>query len=341
MAERERRCVAHTRDMRHTIREPFRVLVSLGLVVAVGACTTSSGEPAAPPVASSAANGAEAAAAGGLTSGNTTLDGRTRTWSVYSPAEISGDPSAPVLLVLHGTGDTGSGIRNGIGPDLEQLADEHGFAIAYVDGHENNWNECRVEGDWPAKELRLDDVGLMHEVVDSLGATGPVYALGFSSGGHMAMRLALEAPDLVDGVAAVAANAPVPDNQACEDGGDPVPIMFVQGREDRINPVDGGEVRVGTGPFARSRGEVLSAEDGARWFAGRNGARGVGSEPAGVRDGDAEIVTWEGADPVRLVVVDHVGHSFPTLSGRWGRDGGARYDAPGEIWRFLSRSASR
>lgn len=325
--------------MSHTIRGWSRVLVSLALVVPVGACTLSSGEPTVPPVASSAASGADTPAEGGLASGTTTLDGLTRTWSVYSPADVSGDPAAPVLLVLHGTGDTGSGIRNGIGPDLEQLADEHGFAIAYVDGHQNNWNECRTEGDWPAKELGLDDVGLMREVVDSLGATGPVFALGFSSGGHMAMRLALEAPDLVDGVGVVAANPPAPANQACEVAADPLPVMFVQGREDRVNPVDGGEVRVGSGPFARSRGEVMSAVDGARWFAELNEVPGAGRAPTRERDGDAEVLTWEGADPVRLVVVDDVGHSFPTLSGRWGRDGGARYDAPGEIWRFLSRSA--
>ena len=149
------------------------------------------------------------------------------------------------------------------------------------------------------------------------------------------MRLALEAPDLVDGVAAVAANPPTSDNQACDDAGESVPIMFVQGREDPVNPVEGGEVRVGTGLFGSSRGEVLSAVDGARWFAERGRTPGD-SAPETMREGDAETTTWEGTDSVRLVVVDRVGHSFPTVSGRWGRDGGASYDAPGEIWRFLS-----
>lgn len=266
---------------------------------------------------------------------STTLDGVERTWSTYSPA--SAGEGDPVLLVIHGTGDTGSGIRRGIGPEFENLADEHGFRIAYVDGFQNNWNECRRQGDWPAKERDLDDVGLMREAANSLGGHGPVFAVGFSSGGHMAMRLALEAPDLVDGVAAVAANPPTPDNQGCETGGESVPVMFVQGREDSINPVGGGEVRVGSGLTARSRGDVLSAVDGARWFAEHNGVRD--GDPVTRRDGDAETTTWPGADPVRLVVVDRVGHSFPTLSGRWGGDGGARYDAPGEIWRFFSGGA--
>ncbi|MEH6818311.1 alpha/beta hydrolase family esterase [Dietzia psychralcaliphila] len=305
------------------------VLVALAMVMS--ACTAQSGDPAPP--GAMPGDGTQ-----GLSSDSTTLDDLTRTWTVYRPPAAV-DPSAPVLLVIHGTGDTGSGIRNGIGPDLEQLADEEGFSIVYVDGHANNWNECRREGDWPAKEEDLDDVGLMREAVDSLGATGPVYAVGFSSGGHMAMRLALEAPDLVDGVAAVAANPPTPENLNCAVGGDPVPIMFVQGRQDTINPIDGGEVSVGSGPFAKSRGDVLSAVDGAEWFARHNGVAGDGAIPPIDRDGDAEVITWDGPDPVRVVMVDRVGHSFPTLSGRWGRDGGARYDAPGEIWRFFSRGS--
>ncbi|MFN3602024.1 MAG: alpha/beta hydrolase family esterase [Dietzia sp.] len=311
-----------------TPRRPSLALAALALVFSTGACATSSVTPS-PPAADRATD------SGHLASDSTTLDDLTRTWTVYRPPAAE-DPSAPVLLVIHGTGDTGSGIRNGIGPDLEQLADEEGFAIVYVDGHENNWNECRLEGDWPAKEEDLDDVGLMREVVDSLGTDGPVYAVGFSAGGHMAMRLALEAPDLVDGVAAVAANPPTPENLNCAVDGDPVPIMFVQGREDSINPIDGGEVRVGSGPFAESRGDVLSAVDGAAWFAQHNGVADGGTNPPASRDGDAETINWEGPDPVRLVMVDRVGHSFPTLSGRWGRDGGARYDAPGEIWRFFS-----
>ncbi|MFN3339118.1 MAG: alpha/beta hydrolase family esterase [Dietzia sp.] len=306
-----------------------RATACVALAMVMSACTAQSGDPA--PSATIPTDDSQ-----GLTSHSTELDGLPRTWTVYRPPAAADDPSAPVLLVIHGTGDTGSGIRNGIGPDLEQLADEEGFAIVYVDGHENNWNECRREGDWPAKEEDLDDVGLMREAVDSLGTDGPVYAVGFSAGGHMAMRLALEAPDLVDGVAAVAANPPTPENLTCPVGGDPVPIMFVQGREDTINPIDGGEVRVGSGFFAKSRGEVLSAVDGAEWFARHNGVADGGTTPPSNRDGDVETITWQGPDPVRLVMVDRVGHSFPTLSGRWGRDGGARYDAPGEIWRFFS-----
>ncbi|WP_312976055.1 PHB depolymerase family esterase [Corynebacterium sp.] len=281
---------------------------------------------------------------GAYTRHSTTVNDIERTWGVYTPDRGDTDrTSMPVVLVVHGTGDTGDGIRSGIGEDLEREADEHGFVIAYIDGHENNWNECRAEGEWAAKEKDLDDVGLMRHVVDrihhDLGAdtvdVSRTFAVGFSSGGHMVQRLAYEAPDLVTGIASVNANVPADDNNACTDSGEPVPAIFIQGREDPMNPFDGGEVVVGSGFFAESRGEVRSAHDSAEWFAQRNGlAAEASSSP--IRDGDAEITTWDGEFRVRLVALDHSGHSFPTTTGRWGNTGGARYDGPGAIWEFFA-----
>jgi poly(3-hydroxybutyrate) depolymerase len=127
---------------------------------------------------------------GRYTSHSTIIDGIERTWNVYTPArETAGGVPMPVVLVIHGTGDTGDGIRAGIGPDLEDLAERDGIP--------------------------------------------------------------------------------------------------------------------------------------------------TGSPPSPVRDGDAEITTWDGDHPVRLIAVDHSGHSFPTASGRWGNDGGARVDGPGAIWEFF------
>lgn len=304
---------------------------------------------------------------GGYSSHAATFDGVNRTWDVYTPESggsgRSDEAPLPVVLVIHGTGDTGAGIRSGIGRDLERLADRDGFIVAYVDGYANNWNECRAAGEWPAKQQDLDDVGLMRHVVETIhgdsGDSGdsdasdvaaPVYAIGYSSGAHMAQRLAYEAPDLVSAVASVNANVPVDDNFNCTDEHQPVPILFLQGREDPINPFDGGEVLLGSGANAVSRGNVRSAEDSAEWFAQRNGIEGTDS-PTTVRDGDAEVTTWgdtSGGSPsgppddstVRLIAVDHSGHSFPTSTGSWGNSGGARYDGPGAIWDFFKSATS-
>ncbi|MFD2393783.1 hypothetical protein ACFSSF_08125 [Dietzia aerolata] len=96
-----------------------------------------------------------------------------------------------------------------------------------------------------------------------------------------------------------------------------MPIMFVEGRDDPINPVHGGEVRVASGPSAGSRGEVMSATDGARWYARHNDVA-PGRGPVVERSGGVESTEWSGPDPVRLVVLDGTGHTFPTASGGWG-----------------------
>lgn len=314
--------------------------VGLALALLLTACT--SGVPSTTDSGTVTAERNDTVSQGSYTHHATTLDGIERTWNVYTPDAGPSDGPMPVVLVVHGTGDTGDGIRSGIGPDLEREAEEHGFIVAYIDGHDNNWNECRVAGDWPAKEKDLDDVRLMRHVVDGIHHdlghdtvdVSRTFAIGFSSGGHMVQRLAYEAPDLVSGIASVNANVPVDDNNACTDSGEPVPVIFIQSREDPMNPFDGGEVVVGAGIFAESRGEVRSAQASAEWFAERNGVSAEVSDP--VRDGDAEITTWDGEFPVRLISVDHSGHSFPTTTGRWGNDNGARYDAPGAIREFFT-----
>lgn len=315
----------------------FSVLVTVGATGcgASGAGPGGAGSPDDRPSVPADVSAAVAPTSGGVVDRNSVLlDGLPRTWTTYTPPDTHG-PSTPLLIVLHGTGDTGAGFREGVVRDLEREADEHGFRVAYVDGFQNNWNECRLGGRWPAKDRDLDDVGLVREVARSSTLSGPVFVVGFSSGGHMAMRLALEASDLVDGVAVVAANPPIPENNTCNESGEPVPAIFVEGRDDPINPIDGGEVVLGRGPSAISRGEVFSAWDGAGWFAARNGIA-VDSAQRVEHDGDMATTTWEGAAPVKLVVVDDLGHVFPTESSVGQPIGAGRYDAAGEIWRFFT-----
>jgi polyhydroxybutyrate depolymerase len=46
-----------------------------------------------------------------------------------------------------------------------------------------------------------------------------VYVFGYSNGGHMSFRLAMEAPDEIAAVAAVAASLPTPDASSCPQQG--------------------------------------------------------------------------------------------------------------------------
>lgn len=255
----------------------------------------------------------------------TRVDGHDRTYLVAPPDGASGEPH-PLLIMFHGTGDTAEGQRAWVGDDLERLAGERDAIVAYLGGHENNWNECRRAGDWPAKADRIDDVGFARTVVDEIDRTiapvdrDRVFAGGYSSGGHMAMRMAREAPDLVAAIAVIAANPPAPENQACPDLSRPIPALFVQNGQDPVNPIEGGEVTVGG--FNGSRGRVLSAVDGAQLHADANGASGP--ERTELEHG-ITVLDWSGDAPVRQVSVPYETHNFPQTP----------WNAPAAMWEFF------
>lgn len=294
--------------------------------VLLTACTTLSGITSQPQI-SPGIN--EVARQGSLSSHTTSLDGLDRTWMTYVPAKLDGP--AAVIVLFHGSGDTAQGIRAWVGSYFERIADENGVVIAYPDGHEYNWNECRREGSWAAKKQQLDDVGFARTIVDRLETDlgrgsvdrDRVFAAGYSSGGHMAMRMGREADDLVSAIAVVAANPPAPDNQICDDQDSPMPALFIQGMQDNVNPFEGGEVRV-FGPGG-SRGHVMSAAAGAQWYADVNHA----GLPAPVAGPDrVQITEWAGEHPVRLVAVENEAHNFPLAS----------FHAPNAIWEFLDEA---
>ncbi len=168
---------------------------------------------------------------------------------------------APLVVVLHGSGESGARMRPATGYGFERLADEHGFAVVYPDGFEGYWNACNIVGDYSANKLNIDDVGFLSALADKLGAElvsdpARVFATGISRGGHMAFRLALEAPSHFRTVAAVAANVPAPENFKCKPGPASASVLIMNGTKDPLNPFDGGDVNLFG--FIK-RGKVLSS----------------------------------------------------------------------------------
>ncbi|WP_238946921.1 alpha/beta hydrolase family esterase [Seongchinamella unica] len=78
------------------------------------------------------------------------------------------------------------------------------FVVAYPDGFDNHWNGCRKSASYTANTRGIDDVGFTRALVARLSADygvdpGRVHLGGFSNGGNMVYRLALEAPELIAG----------------------------------------------------------------------------------------------------------------------------------------------
>lgn len=197
--------------------------------------------------------------------------GRTRTYLAYVPAKLPPNPA--LVLVLHGSNSDGAAIRRWTGYEFDEMADRHGFIVLYPNGYKQNWNDCRTNTTFPAKKENIDDMGFMRALVEQFRNIhgvdrSNVYAFGYSNGGQMAFRMAIEEPRLVAAVTAVGANLPTPDNFACGGQGSTARVMLVSGTADPIMPYKGGVVTLFG--FA-SRGAVLSARATAGYFAERNG----------------------------------------------------------------------
>ena len=194
--------------------------------------------------------------------------GINRKYLIYKPSKINKNP--PLVIYFHGSLGTGENMRNLSGFDFDYLANEYGFVVAYPDGYENHWNDCRRSASYSANIENIDDVGFVKALISQLQSDfnidpQRVIVSGFSNGGHMVYRLAMETPESIFIAAPIAANMPVDENLDCVKSELPVHITIFNGTEDPINPYEGGLVEV---LGNKSRGEVLSSQKTLNYWAG-------------------------------------------------------------------------
>ncbi len=286
---------------------------------------------------------------GTLVTGSIDVAGLTRTYLSYVPGGLP--TRASLVLVLHGSGESGAQIRRETGYAFDRLADVDHFAVVYPNAHrsaQNDWNACGTVADAGAGKPGVDDVGFLtavarKRIAESGFDPARVFAAGSSRGGFMAFRLALEASATFRAVAAVSANVHTPENFTCtppHDGTSSVLIM--NGTNDPLVPFDGGEVSL-LG-FSYKYGRVMSSRQSAQFFADLNRIAGA---PATV---DAEVgdhvrvkrTTWKNASDVEveLVAIEGGGHGMPQPYRRHPRLLGPSPAEPNGaqvIWQFFDR----
>lgn len=278
--------------------------------------------------------------------------GRQRTFTYYVPS--AGRPNRSLMVVLHGSSMDGAQMRRATGYDFETLADREGLIVVYPDGFRGNWNDCRAVGRYPARSLGVDDIAFLRALIAWFERTHEVsadrvFAMGFSNGGQMAYRLALEAPELVRAIAAVAANLPTPENTVCAPTGRPVPTMIVNGTQDPLNPHRGGSVSLHGVLFRRGR--VESSEGTAHYWVTLAGERALhrahdrlaDSDPSDRTVTERRIWSRDGTPHVLLLEVEGGGHAiphpglrFPRVFGRTGHD----FSTAELAWRFFAAQFS-
>lgn len=271
--------------------------------------------------------------------------GRTRHYAAYIPSQIAAAPE--LVFVLHGSRSSGAEMRAITAYGFETLAERDGDVVVYPDGYEKHWNDCRRAGPYAANLENVDDVGFLKAVADALAASldlhwEQVFATGLSNGGHMALRLALEAPEWVAAVAPIAAAMPVDENFDCTKSGQPVSFLLMNGTDDPMNPYGGGEVALYG--MIGSRGAVHSSAQTVEYFATLAGYAEAMSDERYDPDPDdgtsVHIRWWQGRQRphIGLIAIIGGGHTvphpenrLPRILGRTSRD----IDATEFIWRFF------
>jgi polyhydroxybutyrate depolymerase len=241
------------------------------------------------------------------------VGGRERSYFAYVPANLP--PQSALVIVLHGADMDGKGIRKSTGYEFDRLADRRGFAVLYPNGYRRAWNDCRKTTPFPAKRLNIDDMSFIRALISRFKLERAindkrVYAFGYSNGGYMVLRLAIEAPDEIVAVAAVAACLPTRDSCACPQHGRTSRVMLVNGTADTETPYQGG--------LMRHRGTMLSSEASAQNFTERNGiaAAPLIARLPNIRTDDptsVETLTWtvNGKPACCLYTVHGGGHVIP------------------------------
>jgi len=271
-----------------------------------------------------------------------------RSYSLYIPANLP--DHAPLVFMLHGSLQSVADIREFSGYQFEQLASQHGFVLAYPAGYENNWNDCRKAASYSARTEHIDDMSFIeaisHQVHQRLNTDlNQTFVAGYSSGGQLGFRLALERPQSIAGIAAIAANLPATHNLDCSESGVAVPVLIMNGTEDPINPYYGGQASLfGFG----KRGDVKSAVTSAEYFAHLAGYSGGPTEIKNFKNTQASDPTstkyyaWRdrGHPEVILYTITDGGHVIPQQAYRPMRLLGktsVEINGPEEIWAFFAR----
>ena len=264
--------------------------------------------------------------------------GLKRRYRLHVPAGEM-DPSTPIPLIvaLHGRYTNGHTLRRETG--FDEIADRKRFLVVYPDGFKRSWADGR--GITPADRRRVNDVEFLNLLIRGLRYKFPIddrriFVVGYSNGGFMAQRWAVETPGRLAAMAVVSASISgatareiTPLNA--------VPVLFMHGTGDQIIPYGGRKAAGGKA--------VLPVETAVKLWAAANGCGTIPDRKDALgRGGDRRLCILIYGSPdktrqVRLYRIPGGDHAWPG-SGCAGDAGHpAAMRAAEEIWRFFSRVA--
>lgn len=268
------------------------------------------------------------------------VGGIQREYLLETPGDVAGDTLVPLVLVLHGAGQTANAAVSMTA--FDQLAKEAGFFAVFPDGTGpmfiHTWNAVHCCG--PAMVEGADDITFITALIDALEAKYPIdprriYISGFSNGAMMTHRLAIALSDRVAAIGTVAGalfgDEPLPEH--------PVPAIIVNGAADPVIPSDGRNP-VADGPPLEVWDESMLQPSAyqALFWAEANGCQPL---PLIART-DAyrlERFTCPVGGAVEYYLVDDNRHAWPGDRVMLGSVSSDRFDATRMLWDFFRRQA--
>ena len=221
-----------------------------------------------------------------------------RPYDHYVPTSYDGSAPMPLVLALHGLGDTGPNYESAMG--FSAIAEANGFLFAYpsgtaVFGGGAGWN-ATINGVLPL--LEADDVTYLRAVIADMAEQYNVdpkriYVQGLSNGGFMAHVLACVAADKIAAIAPISGTQWVDDLPDCQPS-EPVAVMHTHGTADATIDYNGG-----TFSMVISSADYVSApESVANWVT----LNGCGATPVtatfdadtGIAGAETDIEVYSG-----------------------------------------------
>ncbi|MDY6790212.1 MAG: PHB depolymerase family esterase [Thermodesulfobacteriota bacterium] len=184
-------------------------------------------------------------------------DGLERRYVIHVPQGYNSGKKMPVVIMFHGGGGTARAAMRKTG--WAEKADKEGFLAVFPEGtapdsarpgrfrdNPQTWNDGSKRFSVGAVRRDVADVAFVTQLIDDLKARFSVdgrriYTTGFSNGASMSFRLAHELPWVIAAIAPVAGADWIDHQMSAR----PVPVLYITGTADPLNPIDGGEVRIG------------------------------------------------------------------------------------------------
>ena len=255
----------------------------------------------------------------------------------------TGAMPVPAVIMLHGAGGTAEIAVSQTG--FDRKGSEKGFMAVFPEGRARDpdrppefrrnpqtWNDGSGRGH--VAKAAVDDVAFVAALIELLVSRGwvdpaAVFLTGFSNGGSLAFRVAVELRERVAGVAPVAGHCWIE-----PDPGPLPPLLYLMGDEDPLNPMEGGTVST---PWGGEEVHPPPLQSFDRW----RSAAGCADVPGVRREGP---VAWHDATgcgrAVRMGIIEGHGHVWPggprLLPQRIVGRGVTGLDAGELIWNFFA-----